>query len=63
MEHATATHPSARSLAEIPQFQQHLKRTGLTMAQWEARNKSAQPDMTSEMMSLQARRVRLNARR
>jgi len=63
MEHATATYTSTRALEEIPQFQRHLKRTGLTMAQWEVRNKSALPDAESELLSLEARRIRLSARR
>jgi len=33
------------------------------MAQWEVRNKSALPDAESELLSLEARRIRLSARR
>ncbi len=38
-------------------FEQHLRRTGQTLEQWEARQNA--PDMEGEVLRLQARRLRL----
>jgi hypothetical protein len=60
MEYAShASRDQASSHRGLPRaFENHLRRTGQTLEQWEARQHA--PDVEAEVLRLQARRLRLN---
>ncbi len=70
-EHANRRSSSARTLEQVPEFRQHLARTGQTMSQFLAHQaahpapvKDSQNEaMTRDMLELQRRRNALHATR
>jgi hypothetical protein len=63
IEYAKNTHKGPRSIEDVPEFRQHLRRNGLrNLAEFEARQKTSPDTSQDELLILQRRYARAKER-